>query len=264
VGEITIDNYIDLQRQFVGGISLNFAVHSKRCGAEQVSLVSCVGTDAGGQAVLARLAQEGVDASHVAVLPGRTAHMDIHVAETGERVFPAGGFHGGVLSQFKLDQADLDFIARHDIVVAPLFQQVEPIFRQVIQELDFRGKRVADLLDWADFGRDYSQVEAYLDGLDLVFISGNQDTVEALLPLSRHASGLIVVTQGAAGSVALSDGKPIHQPAVTVAAPVDTTGCGDAFQAAFTVAYFRSGDVRVALYRGAQQAAQVIQHYGAI
>ena len=53
------------------------------------------------------------------------------------------------------------------------------------------------------------------------------------------------------------------QPAVDVKKIVDTTGCGDAFQAAFTVSYFKDGDIRKALKAAAQQAAKVIQHYGA-
>lgn len=264
VGEVTIDHYLNLNQQFVGGISLNFAVHSKRCGAEQVSLISCVGTDEGGQRVLGKLAQEGVDSTHVATLPGDTPRQEILIADGGERIFPAGGFHTGVLASFQVGQADLNFIRCHDILVAPLYAQVEPIFEQVIQKADFQGKRVADFLDWSDHDRDYGRVAAYLSYLDLIFISGTQATVEALRPLSSRYHGLIVVTLGAEGSMALINGEQIYQPALKVPAPLDTTGCGDAFQAAFTTTYFRTADIRQALYRGARQAAQVIQHYGAI
>ena len=41
-------------------------------------------------------------------------------------------------------------------------------------------------------------------------------------------------------------------------------GCGDAFQAAFTVAYAGGASIVVALHRGAKQAAIVVQQYGAI
>ena len=90
VGESMIDHYPDLGHSFVGGISLNMAVNAKRCGADAVSLVSCVGTDDSGQRVFEKLAQEGIDASHVAVLPGETARIDIQVLAQGERLFPPG------------------------------------------------------------------------------------------------------------------------------------------------------------------------------
>ncbi|MCB0080515.1 MAG: hypothetical protein KDE47_06280, partial [Caldilineaceae bacterium] len=75
---------------------------------------------------------------------------------------------------------------------------------------------------------------------------------------------LLVVTLGTGGSVALTAPDHIVQPALAVAKPVDSTGCGDAFQAAFTTSYFRDGDVAAALARGAGQAAQVLQHFGAV
>ena len=90
IGESTIDHYLGLNQSFIGGISLNFAVNAKRCGADVVSLVSSVGTDRAGKRVLAKLEQEGIDASHVAILPGETARIDIQITAQGERVFPPG------------------------------------------------------------------------------------------------------------------------------------------------------------------------------
>lgn len=267
VGECTVDHYLDLQEQYVGGISLNFAVHSKRCGAEQVSVVSCVGTDTAGVQVLDKLSRERIDASHIVSLPGKTARQDIRLIEGGERVFPSGGFQVGVLASFQLRETDLTFIHHHDILAAPLYSQIEPLFIQVIKDSCFQGKRVADFLDASDYtaGDNPKEViETYLDHLDLIFISGTQTTIDALRPLSPHYQGLIVITLGAEGSIALSQGRQIYQPAIAVAAPIDSTGCGDAFQATFTTTYFQTGNIQEALYRGATQAAQVLQHYGAV
>lgn len=52
VGETTIDYYPAIEQSFVGGISLNFAVHARRCGAESVAMVSAVGQDANGKLIL--------------------------------------------------------------------------------------------------------------------------------------------------------------------------------------------------------------------
>ena len=62
-----------------------------------------------------------------------------------------------------------------------------------------------------------------------------------------------------------STATAISVPAVPVPADecVDTTGCGDAFQAAFTVEYFTHGDAAAALHVGSQAAAEVIRHVGA-
>jgi fructoselysine 6-kinase len=263
VGESTLDYYLDLSRGFVGGISLNFAVHSKRCGAERVALVSCVGSDPAGEFVRQKLAREGIDTSHLYVQAGETARQNIVITPGGERIFPPDGYTSGVLADFRLSAADLEFIQQFDIVVAPLFWQIEPIFNGVMRELPLRGKRVVDFLDLSDYGRDYQGMAALMKQLDLAFISGSQETVEILRPVSGGMEGIIVVTRGAEGSTALVRGQLFDQPALPVTAAVDTTGCGDAFQAAFTVAYFSHGDVRLALQVGARQAAEVLQHYGA-
>ena len=263
VGESTFDYYLDLHRGYVGGISLNFAVHSKRCGAEKVALVSCVGSDPAGQLVRQKLFQEGIDTSHLYVEEGETARQNIVVTPTGERIFPPNGYSPGVLADFYVSDTDLEFIQQFDIVVAPLLWQIEPIFNRVMRELSLRGKRVVDFLDLSDYGQDYQGMATLIQQLDLAFISGDQQTVEMLRPVSGQMAGIIVVTRGAAGSTALVGGQHFDQPAVQVAAAVDTTGCGDAFQAAFTVAYFSHGNVPLALQEGARQAAEVLQHYGA-
>jgi fructoselysine 6-kinase len=263
VGECTIDCYLNLQQHFIGGISLNFAVQAKHSGAEVVSLVSRVGEDHGTE-VLNRLKREGVDASHVAVQPGATATQDITVTASGERVFPPGGYRTGVLSGHFLSKSDLEFVQGHDILASALFRQIEPLFLQVMEALPFRGWRVADFLDLSDYGKDIRVVEQLGERLSIAFVSGNRETAELLRPLSRAVRCLIVVTMGAQGSLALVNGEPVHQPSIAVANVVDSTGCGDAFQAAFTVSYWRERDVRRALQRGAEQASHVIQHYGAI
>lgn len=257
-----MDHYVDLQREFVGGISLNFAVNCKRSGAESVSLVSRLGNDDGPR-ILQELAREGVDVSHVTMKPGATAQQNITLAASGDRIFPPGGYQAGVLDGYHLNDSELEFVKRHNVLSSALFIQVEPLFRQMM-EMPFEGWRVADFLDLMDYGKDIGVIEKVIEQLAVAFISGDQEIVEKLRPLSREGNCVIVVTMGTDGSVALVKGEPIHQPSLKVANVVDSTGCGDAFGAAFTVSYWREHDVRRALHCGAQQAAAVLQHYGAI
>ncbi|HNT75712.1 MAG TPA: carbohydrate kinase family protein, partial [Anaerolineae bacterium] len=50
----------------------------------------------------------------------------------------------------------------------------------------------------------------------------------------------------------------------SVAEVVDTTGCGDAFQAAFFVSWFQRHDMVQALRMGAEAAAQTLTHFGGV
>ena len=117
-------------------------------------------------------------------------------------------------------------------------------------------RRVLDFGDWSA-GRQKSLSPATLNALDLAFFSGDEETVKRLEPLAAHSECQIVVTLGAGGSLAFTASEPVFQPALEVGNLVDTTGCGDAFQAAFSLSYFQNGHISAALRRGAEQAAQM-------
>ncbi len=268
VGECTRDRYAALGVERVGGISLNFAVHARGCGAPNVALVTCAGTDGWGPAVRSALARSGVDSSHVHTREGDTASQLIELDAGGERRFPPGGYNPGVLAAFALDRSDLAFIGEHDVVAAPYFRQIAHLFRPAMQAARPGAKRVVDLLDGEDLGSDLAGIDAVLDIVDLAFISGGENAVECLASrsLRARARALIVVTHGAGGCSALVAGRRLFEPAGPVPADeqVDTTGCGDAFQAAFTVAWNAGAPIPDALRAGAQRAAEVVRYLGAI
>jgi len=264
IGETTADYYPNIDKTLVGGISLNFAVQAKRCGAGFVSLVSGVGRDEIGRLILDYLSQEQVDHSHVTVLDGKTGYCEIIVLDNGERYFPPNSYQQNVLANYKPSAADLAFIQQHDILVSRYdISYTKSTFNTVMQTLDFHGKRVADFGDWFDYNGRHPQIFPYLNQIDLAFISGDEETVETFLPLSQTVKAQIVVTLGEKGSVALVNGDVIRQSIIPVDTIVDTTGCGDAFQAAFTVNYFKNGDLKAALQAGAENASKTLQHFGA-
>ncbi|MEM7127533.1 MAG: PfkB family carbohydrate kinase [Chloroflexota bacterium] len=263
VGEITIDRYLNQNLSFVGGIGLNFAVQAKRGGAESASMVSCVGDGPLGTWVLETLEKEEVDTTNLAVLAGKTAEIDIEVNDDGERFFPPCGYRANVLNQFHLTEAAKHFICQHDLVTTQYDgEAADSLAMQLIELPTNTIKRVLDFGDWSA-GRQKALSPATLNSIDLAFFSGDEETVKRLEPLAEQSNCLIVVTLGAAGSLALIPSGSIFQPALDVEQIVDTTGCGDAFQAAFSLSYFLNGAVPMALRRGAEQAAQVLQHFGA-
>ncbi|MGB1253878.1 MAG: PfkB family carbohydrate kinase, partial [Candidatus Promineifilaceae bacterium] len=249
---------------FVGGISLNYAVQAKRAGAAQVSLVSRVGTDAAGRQILAKLAQEGVDASRVLPLVGKSAECAIEILDGGERYFPPNSYHQHVLKEFRPNTADLTFIQKHDVLMS-LYDQshLNLVFDDLMLMMPFDGFRAADFGDWLDYDGGHDVIPPYLDALDLAFISGDENAIAYLQPFAAQSNCLFVVTMGANGSVALDGTTRLFQPAIPVPNLVDTTGCGDAFQANFTVNYVRDRQIKQALNAGATAASATIQHLGA-
>ena len=249
VGECTQDRYVELGVTHAGGISL----------------VSCVGTDRAAEAVRRRLSREGIDASQVHVRPGATTSQLITLAVGGERVFPPGGYDPGVLADFRLGADDLALLARADVIAVPYFRQIAQLVEPILRPGHGAPVCVVDLLDGDDLGPDFAGLEPLLDAADVLFVSSDDATVEQLLPLSSRSRALLVVTRGAAGSSALHRGVRHDAPAepVPIEERVDTTGCGDAFQAAFTVSWMRGRDSAAALRAGARRASKVIRHLGA-
>ncbi|MEM7029478.1 MAG: PfkB family carbohydrate kinase [Chloroflexota bacterium] len=261
IGEATIDRYIRQKQSFVGGIALNFAVHAKRCGADQVAFVSCIGNDDSGKWILDTLGKEQIDTTHLTVLPGETAECDISVTDDGERSFP--GYRVGVLKHLKLTKPIASFISQQDVVSTHYDGETQDSRTSQLINLSYPSlKRVVDFGDWSAGKRKTISGET-LDALDIAFFSGDSEAVDHLQSLAKQTSCLFIVTLGAAGSIALTQPEALFQPAIAADVLVDTTGCGDAFQAGFTVSYYREGDIAKALLNGATQAAQVLNHFGA-
>lgn len=86
-------------------------------------------------------------------------------------------------------------------------------------------------------------------------LTGEDDPERALRKLRRVHDGLLCVTLGANGAMALDGDRPFHVPAVKVEA-VDTTGAGDVFRGAFIYALLE-GRAPAEVLRFANAAAAV-------
>ena len=86
-----------------------------------------------------------------------------------------------------------------------------------------------------------------------------RDCLQALAPKVET----LVVTRGADGAVALSNGERAEIAAARVDKVVDTTGAGDLFAAGFIAARSREPSLKACLEAGSIAAAEIISHFGA-
>jgi sugar/nucleoside kinase (ribokinase family) len=94
------------------------------------------------------------------------------------------------------------------------------------------------------------------------YLTGCGELAECAEALSEHVPTL-VITRGAAGSLAVHNGSHAEIGAAPVDRVVDTTGAGDLFAAGFLAARCRGRDLGACLETGAIAAAEVISHFGA-
>jgi sulfofructose kinase len=112
------------------------------------------------------------------------------------------------------------------------------------------------MLDLARFSDFFIASETFASAL-----VGDNDPQEACYRLSELGPSVVGVTLGDKGSIALTDGEIIHQPAYPVKA-IDTTGCGDVFHAGFIYGILQKWSARKSLDFAAWAAAMVSCYMG--
>ena len=243
-----------------GGNSLNQAIHLAKLG-HKTTFAGAVGNDPAGNAILQILEASGVDTSYCKQLVGDTACNRIINDEHGERFGEEGAWKNGVYGQHTFDDATWQYLKSCDVWCTHCG---DPHFDQAV-EFQINESRLRKLC--VDFLHlpDPDQLRKTLPAIDLAFIGGNEELIPfAKTTATQCPEKVVVVTLGSAGSVAFHNKKQWLQPALPVGHVFDTTGCGDAFQAAFTATYFSTGgDIEASLLAGAKRGRENTQHYGA-
>ena len=257
VGDCGSDHYINQNKYLIGGIAFNFITNCQQLGGD-TSIISCIGSEEKDQ-ILDFFNNQKINASFLKIKPGNSPLQKIKILESGAREFV--GYETGVLKKFKLSGEDKEFLIKQEVIYCPLSDGIEHIFEE-IAELNFKGIKVADFsMDHENFL--INEIIDYSEKFDISFLGGTKEMVDLLLPITKNNNKLIVVTMGEDGSVALKDGKKTFQEIIPVKV-VDTTGCGDAFQAAFVMKYFETKNIALSLLSGAKHAAKIAQHFGGI
>ena len=216
--------------RFPGGKGANQALAAKRLGAE-VALIACVGADAEATAALALLREEGVDLSACSVHSSvATGVALISVAASGENqiVVAPGANRALSTEEIALPVADA-MICQLEVPVPTLVDAVST----------FSGSVCVNLAPAAEVP------DSLLQRADLIVVN----EVEAEYYGDRlHAfGGLVAKTLGAEGARMFMDGEQVAEARSPEITPVDTTGAGDTFTAALTVAVAEGQPIQSAL-----------------
>ena len=125
-------------------------------------------------------------------------------------------------------------------------------------------KKEKDFLLAVDFNeqRDFAAWEPLIDGIDIFFSSGTKSMEPDFRQRSQNGDTIFVLTYGNQGSIAFQKGVAHKCDAIPVETVVDTTGCGDCYQANFVLEYLHTADINRSMKRGAIEAAKVTQYVG--
>jgi ribokinase len=251
-----------------GGKGANQGVAAARLGSD-VLMVSKVGDDVFGQNTIRNFQSNGIDARHVAVVPGVSSGVaPIFVEPSGENsILMVKGANAHLLP------ADVDAAAADLLGCDLILLQLEVPLETVYYTIAFaarHGKPVvlnpapaspeldlAKLRDVTFFTPNRSEL-ALLTGLPTETTAEIETAARKLL-----AAGIrtVIATLGSDGVLLVTKDGARHIPAVAVQ-PLDTTGAGDAFIGSFAHFYALSGDVADALHWAVRYAALSVTRRG--
>ena len=226
-----------------GGKGANQAVAAARLGA-QVAFVARLGRDAFGQEAAAAYQADGINTDYVAwddQAPSGVAL--IMVNEAGQNIIAVAPGANGRLAPNDVMAAER-VIKEADGVLLQLEIPLETVWTAVKLARRY-GVRV--IVNPAPATQLPAELLKSVDILtpnegEVTVLTGGYSTSDALdaASLLYHHSGVqtLVVTLGAKGALVIDHGKKMTVPGFAVK-PVDTTGAGDAFNAALAVALGR-------------------------
>ena len=204
-----------------GGKGANVAVAAKRLGAE-TEIIAAVGEDDYAAQALVNLETEGVYLDAVKRVNAHTGLAFITVSEDGENQIAVASGANAAFSPKDIPKLCSDvLITQFEIPVAVIEAALEGY-------KGFVAVNASPVI---------GGVEAILSRADLIIVNEGEAQIyqEKYYDLSEH-SGLVAITLGAKGAELRRGGKTIASAMPPKVDVVDTTGAGDAFAAALTVA----------------------------
>lgn len=212
-----------------GGKGANIALAAKRLGAN-VTLLAAVGSDDYGEQALSNLKAEGVDLTQLKRKPAHTGLAFINVSETGENQIAVAAGANGAFKPEDLPRVQADaLITQFEIPPDTVLAAVK----------NFDGSTCLNPSPVID------DIAPYLPHTDLLIV--NESEAHAYGAALSSYSGLLVKTLGAKGAVMSQNGLVLTEARPPMVEPVDTTGAGDGFAAALTLALLENMPNQTAL-----------------
>jgi len=232
--------------RYPGGKGANQALAARRLGAD-VALIGRVGKDAEADAALALLREGNVDLSGVvAVDDAATGVALITVAASGEnQIVVAPGANRRLASETLQVPAG-------DALIGEVLAPLDAVARAVVEFEGFTCVNLASAKEVDD---------AVLRGADLIVVNESEAAWYGEHLALRE--GLVATTFGASGAALVQGGVEVARVSSLRVEAVDTTGAGDAFTAALTLALIEGRPLAKALRFACAAGAAATQRSGA-
>lgn len=239
--------------------------------SHEVELVSRVGDDPAGTAVIAELDRLGVQHGNIVIQGAQTGVVAVLVDKTGERtMFPESGANSG------LNLSDLPALENVSAVYLSGYSLLNPATTNGVVAMvnTITSAKIPIIFDPASVGTmnhlGLASVKNILPKMDIVilneeeafYLTGRSDIQLALKELNELVP-IVVIKRGSQGAIAIKRNLDSLEVSAKSANVIDTTGAGDAFAAGFIGSWIAKFDLLTALGSAIDLATQCVAIIGA-
>ncbi|MEI7641477.1 MAG: carbohydrate kinase family protein [Actinobacteria bacterium] len=239
--------------------------------SHKVQLVSRVGDDPAGTAVMAELDKLGVQHGNIVIQGAQTGVVAVLVDKTGERtMFPESGANSG------LNLSDLPALDNVSAVYLSGYSLLNPASTTGVVAMvnAITSAKIPIIFDPASVGTmnhvGLASVKNILPRMDIVilneeeafYLTGRSDIQLALKELNELVP-IVVIKRGSQGAIAIKRDLDSLEVSAKSANVIDTTGAGDAFAAGFIGSWIEKPDLLAAMGSAIDLATQCVAIIGA-
>ena len=267
VVEFQLGSKIDIQNIEIssGGGATNAATTFARQGLIS-SFMGVVGEDSSGEQILKMLDEESIDTSRVEFSKRfNTDYSTIILAPNGERTILTyrGASEHIYAENFELKYGEFDWIYVSNL--SGRFDALLKIFKEAIK----KGAKIA----WNPGKKELQEpekVRTLLQDVEILIVNKEEASLifegVSAEELVRNACSFVevaILTDGANGVWAASDGKIIRAGMYEDVPSIDRTGAGDAFGSGFVSQWVQGTDIKESILFASANSTSVIQYMGA-
>lgn len=268
VGDLGVDHYTTLGRQFVGGCSFNSCFHflqhrSHSQLKHEPRLFSPIGDEDCALKVKLKLEEIGLS-YRLFAREGRMPVQDIALEANGEKNFLR--YEGHILNEFLLEGHERDEILTSDFLSLVLCKENMGLIEPLLPHLK-KGKYAVDFMTLSDFSLESeivqslsSQAALNFYGLDLkkdIFL------LDEISKRAKQYGNIHIATLGENGGRIFTSDSTYSYSCLSGLEVRDTTGAGDSFLATFLSAFLDNCPLEVCIDLAKNYSSKIVGEIGA-